>query len=115
MGLSGMANLRTATGAIGVLIKQEPGFTPKTASEELASRWAKYIKSPKYQTFTMNPEKWLSSGEFLRGENWYRANGAKPPDSARAPAESGAALIRELKARREKNSPHLGALSAEAK
>lgn len=115
MGLSGMANLSTARGAIGILIKQEAGFTPKTASEELARRWAKYIKSPQYQTFTMNPQKWLSSGEFLRMENWYRANGSKPPDSARASAESGTALIRELKARREKNSPHLVALSAKAK
>jgi hypothetical protein len=107
MGLSGQRNWTTATDAIVTFVHANPGKNPQLASEDLGRLWAIYRASPKYKRFPMNPEKWLSSGEFLRSENWNVIETTEPSGSPAVTATDASEMIRDrqqkIKANRASN------------
>ncbi len=96
LGISGQKNWITATEAIEAHMLANPGTPAMKSAEEIARLWPIYRASPKGKKFPMNPEKWLTSGEFLRQENWTLVEaGESPPKVAVATSTDATDLIRE--------------------
>lgn len=95
LGISGQRNWVTATEAIEAHMAANPGSTAQGSAEEIARLWPVYRGSPQGKKYPMNPEKWLSSGEFLRSENWTRIEiAASPPGSTAVTSTDASELIR---------------------
>jgi hypothetical protein len=100
LGISGQKNWITATEAIEAHMAANPGSSAAKSAEEIARLWPIYRASPKGKRFPMNPEKWLTSGEFLRQENWTTVElGESPPKPAASTSIDATELIRERQAK----------------
>lgn len=99
IGIGGQANWTRATEAIENYMHANQGKNAKDASEDIAALWPKYQASPQYKRFPMNPEKWLSSGEFLRSENWSRVEQTAAPPKVSTAATDASEMIRDRQAK----------------
>jgi hypothetical protein len=106
LGISGQRNWITSTEAIETHMVTNPEMTAKQSAEEIARLWPVYRASPQYKRFPMNPEKWLSSGEFLRSENWSRSSDVAEFPTRASPAVTSTDASELIRERKEKLKAH---------